>query len=79
MDLNLHVSLVVTLTSNITPCIKKCKLQDGYCTGCARTVEQIRNWSGYSDNVRLIIMQLIENRKSDGSFPLSFVQKEEDQ
>lgn len=76
MDLNLHVLLDVTLTSDITPCIKKCKLQDGYCTGCARTVEQIRNWSGYSDNVRLIIMQLIENRKSDGSFPPSPVSQE---
>ena len=69
MGLKHLVLLESTLTSTKTPCIKECKLQDGYCTGCARTVEQITNWSGYSDKVRGIIMQLIENRKKDGSFP----------
>jgi predicted Fe-S protein YdhL (DUF1289 family) len=39
-----------------TPCIKVCKVSDGKCLGCGRTLEQIRLWSRYSEEERELIM-----------------------
>lgn len=42
-----------------TPCIKLCKLDNGVCIGCRRTIEQIINWLKYSPQQReKIIKQL---------------------
>ncbi len=35
-----------------TPCIRVCKLKDNTCTGCGRTLEEIKNWRHYSDEQR---------------------------
>lgn len=34
-----------------SPCVKLCKLDDSgrYCTGCRRTLDEIRGWSSASD------------------------------
>ena len=40
-----------------TPCIKVCKVSDGKCLGCGRTLEQIRLWSRYPSEERLQIMK----------------------
>lgn len=32
-----------------TPCIRYCKLKDGFCEGCGRSWEQIRDWTFYSE------------------------------
>jgi predicted Fe-S protein YdhL (DUF1289 family) len=34
---------------SISPCIKICKLIDGVCIGCNRTIEQITEWENYKD------------------------------
>jgi predicted Fe-S protein YdhL (DUF1289 family) len=39
-----------------TPCIKVCKVLDGKCLGCGRTLEQIRLWSKYTEEGRERIM-----------------------
>lgn len=41
----------------ISPCIKVCKVKDGRCTGCNRTLEQIAKWSTMSDEERERAMQ----------------------
>jgi len=42
-----------------TPCIKLCKLDNGVCVGCGRTIEQIINWLKYTPQQReKIIKQL---------------------
>jgi hypothetical protein len=32
-----------------SPCIKQCKLDDGKCTGCGRTLSEISNWNRMTD------------------------------
>ena len=40
-----------------SPCICFCKLKDGFCEGCGRNWEQIRDWVFYSEENRLTIMK----------------------
>lgn len=46
-----------------TPCIKVCKVSEGKCLGCSRTLEQIRLWSKYTDEERERIMKMTEMEK----------------
>jgi predicted Fe-S protein YdhL (DUF1289 family) len=42
-----------------SPCIKVCKIVDGYCLGCRRTISEITNWTKYTEDQRNdIITQL---------------------
>lgn len=43
-----------------TPCVKICKMQDEVCIGCGRTLEQISNWSSYSEEERAEIMKSLK-------------------
>lgn len=45
-----------------TPCIRVCKLENGLCTGCFRTIEEIENWLKYSDEQREQITRILEER-----------------
>lgn len=49
-----------------SPCIKKCKLEDGVCIGCKRTIEQIKNWHTYTDLERIQIMEELKNPNTYG-------------
>lgn len=51
--------------SRKTPCIKVCMMDpdSGLCAGCARTLEEIGNWSRYSDEEKERIYEEIEARK----------------
>jgi predicted Fe-S protein YdhL (DUF1289 family) len=52
-----------------TPCVRHCKLKDGFCEGCNRSWEQIRDWVSYSENTRLEIMKsLAPNFKIKSKF-----------
>jgi predicted Fe-S protein YdhL (DUF1289 family) len=52
-----------------TPCIRYCKLKDGFCEGCGRSWEQIRDWISYSEKTRLEVMKsLILNPKIKSKF-----------
>jgi predicted Fe-S protein YdhL (DUF1289 family) len=52
-----------------TPCIRYCKLKDGFCEGCGRSWEQIRDWISYTEKTRLEIMKsLIPNSKIKSKF-----------
>ena len=39
-----------------SPCIQVCKIEDGKCLGCRRTLDQIRDWPSYTDQKREEIM-----------------------
>jgi len=41
----------------ITPCVSICKILEGKCVGCGRTLEEIAKWRSYSDEERLDIMR----------------------
>jgi predicted Fe-S protein YdhL (DUF1289 family) len=52
-----------------TPCIRYCKLKDGFCEGCGRSWGQIRDWTSYSEKTRLEVMKsLIPNPKIKSKF-----------
>ena len=40
----------------ITPCVSICKIVEGKCAGCGRTLEEISKWRSYSDEERLQVM-----------------------
>jgi len=44
-----------------SPCIGVCAVSsgDGLCIGCGRTLKQIAEWSGYSDEERERIMKVL--------------------
>ncbi len=45
-----------------SPCIGICKVEDGVCTGCNRTLEDITKWSDMSPEERLERMEEISDR-----------------
>lgn len=47
----------------ISPCIKQCKLSEGICSGCSRTLEEIVNWSKYSEAERIHLMEIVRQRQ----------------
>lgn len=49
----------------LTPCIKVCKLLNNRCTGCKRTLDEIRDWSRYDDGKRIKIMSELQWRSND--------------
>lgn len=40
-----------------SPCVRKCRLVDGICAGCGRTLEEIKLWSGMTDKQREEVMR----------------------
>ena len=47
-----------------SPCIDVCNMdrKNEFCTGCLRTIEEIGNWSKYSEQEKSKILDLIEKR-----------------
>lgn len=56
-----------------TPCIKVCKVSEGKCLGCGRTLEQIRLWSKYTEEERERIMEKV---KMDYQIALNLIQED---
>ncbi|MGL4476032.1 MAG: DUF1289 domain-containing protein [Shewanella sp.] len=48
----------------LTPCISLCGLNsDGFCRGCARTIDEISQWRLLSDEDKRTIMAELPRRK----------------
>ncbi|MDE0921151.1 MAG: DUF1289 domain-containing protein [Arenicellales bacterium] len=49
-----------------TPCVGICLMDSitGFCRGCDRTIEEISNWSRYSDEEAKEVLSAIEKRKN---------------
>ena len=43
-----------------SPCIKLCKLKNGVCIGCGRTVKQITHWLKYTPEEREKIIKELD-------------------
>lgn len=52
----------------VTPCISVCRIDKDTrkCEGCGRSIEEISNWSRYSDDERLDIMRKLGYGKRKG-------------
>ena len=48
-----------------SPCVNLCRVDPtiDYCTGCKRSLKEIKEWISYSEANRLEIMQQLKTRK----------------
>ena len=49
------------------PCINVCNgwaRDDGICSGCHRNLDEVRDWLGYTEEEKITITELIEERRS---------------
>ncbi len=49
-----------------SPCVDKCDMNPytKLCEGCLRNIEEITNWSNFTDNEKIHVLKLIEKRKN---------------
>lgn len=49
----------------ISPCIGVCRIDEpsGYCSGCFRSVDEIREWTALNDTQRQQLIQLLPLRE----------------
>lgn len=46
-----------------SPCVNICKLEDNICQGCFRSIEEISNWTTYTDQEKKLVLELASIRK----------------
>jgi uncharacterized protein len=53
----------------VSPCIGVCSINDsnGFCQGCYRTVEEIREWWNMTDQEREKVMGVLDQRLIDNT------------
>lgn len=58
------VSTTTMTTSIPSPCISICQMspKTGLCIGCLRTIDEIANWSILSDEEKITVLTLTEER-----------------
>ena len=49
-----------------SPCIKVCRIEDGLCVGCKRTLDEIRDWMILSDYEQNKLLHELMWRKENG-------------
>ena len=49
-----------------SPCVQICTIEpsDGLCVGCARTLDEIANWSAMSIEARRAVMKALPQRRN---------------
>lgn len=50
-----------------SPCIKICQLKNNICTGCYRNLDEIKNWTSYTENEKIQVIEITKKRQ--GAFP----------
>lgn len=53
----------------LTPCIRKCRLENDECVSCGRTLAQIRDWGNMSNSERIDIMKSLQKRNNTHNCP----------
>ena len=50
-----------------SPCIDICQMdsESGLCVGCGRTIEEIENWSNYTNEKKKDILKQLKSRNND--------------
>lgn len=53
----------------VSPCVGVCTMNDanGFCQGCYRTVEEIREWWNMTDVAREQTMSVLDQRMADNT------------
>lgn len=48
----------------ISPCINVCKLEEGLCIGCYRTIDEIALWGSVDDDDKRLILAAVARRRN---------------
>lgn len=48
----------------VSPCVNICKMEDGVCIGCYRTLEEIGAWAASGDTGKRLILAAVAQRRS---------------
>ena len=51
------------MSSVESPCIGICRLADGICVGCGRTLDEIARWSRMDDDERAAVVARVNEEK----------------
>lgn len=53
----------------LTPCVGRCShnVGDYVCKGCGRTVEEVRDWNTYPDDLKRAIIERLRRRNESQS------------
>lgn len=46
-----------------SPCVKVCRVADGVCVGCGRTLDEIRRWTRMTDDERAAVVARVNEEK----------------
>jgi len=46
----------------LAPCIRQCKLVDGFCTGCKRSEKELSDWFWMTDEQKLLVTEQLKTR-----------------
>ena len=49
-----------------SPCIRVCRIADGVCVGCGRTLDEIAKWARMDEDERAAVVARIEQEKQNG-------------
>jgi predicted Fe-S protein YdhL (DUF1289 family) len=49
-----------------SPCIQVCRMADGICKGCLRTLDEIASWSEMTDEQKKLVLEYISYERSFG-------------
>ena len=60
-------------SSIVSPCISVCRMDpgSGLCEGCLRTIDEIRQWSRASDDVKRVLWHRLAERAAALAVPAS--------
>jgi predicted Fe-S protein YdhL (DUF1289 family) len=47
-----------------SPCIDVCKMEDGLCAGCYRTMKEIVRWGNAGDDEKRLILAAVAQRRT---------------
>ena len=47
----------------ISPCINVCKLEQGLCAGCFRSIDEIARWANAGDDEKRLILAAVAQRR----------------
>jgi predicted Fe-S protein YdhL (DUF1289 family) len=47
----------------ISPCINVCKMEQGLCAGCFRSIDEIARWANAGDDEKRLILTLVAQRR----------------
>lgn len=47
----------------ISPCINVCKMEQGFCAGCFRSIDEIARWANAGDEEKRVILAAVARRR----------------